>query len=491
MSSTSKVQWKVPGVATASSSSSSGMKKKTVKRPSCLKTTIEVLLFLVWLFFTGLAGYYFGYDPNAVKCADPSPTTSQQLSRPAAIPITTNTVPEVKCEEVEEGDSEDGNADGETEEMEPSSLADLPPLFKEDGYSFQELKDMWSCSQAVGNISQVNKDLLPEDTNLEKTKWKSILTVEPKAFFEKYLSQYPADTRAVQPVVVFSHKELKSFEEISEVCKVLDIAVVPDKPGVCVAVTETYHDVASYHMLHAERQPDGAFALTSNYIDGRKLPEESQYASARALLLDFFKYGEKVQEAMKLVPRYGKGKVAVGVLVEDAMDTELFLNSFKSASNIGVSKNKFAVFTTQQSVYDDLHKTGIKVVFMPDLANVGISGDANVGPKLRRYFLQTWFGFAAANALLKMMWQTPGTIWFERPDNIIQRFPAVETLWSFKGRKDGRAAPFFISYDFFVALGVERPVHLLHELILHFDLIMAWDSLDAVAAYRLTENNSR
>jgi hypothetical protein len=112
-------------------------------------------------------------------------------------------------------------------------------------------------------------------------------------------------------------------------------------------------------------------------------------------------------------------------------------------------------------------------------------------PRIRYYFLKIWLSFACANDLVKVMWQTPATVWYDRPDNVIADFPAVELLWSFKGRKDPRAAPFFISMDFFVPIGTERPVHLLHEMLLHFDLILAWDSLDAVMAYRLSENNSR
>jgi hypothetical protein len=72
--------------------------------------------------------------------------------------------------------------------------------------------------------------------------------------------------RALQPVTIFSHKPLEKFEELGEVCKVLDIAVIPDKPGVCVAVTETYHDVASYHMLHADRKKVRACITVSLFL---------------------------------------------------------------------------------------------------------------------------------------------------------------------------------------------------------------------------------
>ena len=35
------------------------------------------------------------------------------------------------------------------------------------------------------------------------------------------------DTRAVQPVLIFSHKPLKNLEEVPEICKVMDVAIIP------------------------------------------------------------------------------------------------------------------------------------------------------------------------------------------------------------------------------------------------------------------------
>jgi hypothetical protein len=445
---------------------SSGKEKSAKKGGrSCLRNVVEILFFIIWLVCTGIAGYFIGYDPSVTECAEVPklpPLVAPTVGKKAGCPST---------------------------KLKPIDMSS--PLTKEGGFTVEELKTMWECSHAEGEDHELNKQIFPDDMSMDKTKWKSIITVEPKAFFKKYLSQYPADTRAVQPVVVFSHKPLKNFNELSDVCKVIDIAIVPDKPGVCVAVTETYHDVASYHMLHADRQKDGTFALTGNTIEGRTLPTETEYAAARALLLDFFKYGEKVSAAAETIPQFNKGRVVVACLVDDTEDLELFLNSVKSAAKVGVSKNKFAVFTTSEQVVNDMKNTKIKVVYLPELRDLGTVGEAKVSPKHRRYFLQAWLAFACANKLIKVMWQTPGTYWIERPDNIVNAYPAVESLWAYKGRRDKRSAPFFVTFDFFVAVGQERPVHLLHELVLHFDLILAWDSLDAVASYRLSENNSR
>lgn len=471
----------VPAVQLRTSNQTGAGKKR--KRQSWLSSGLEFGAFLIWLGITGYAGYWFGYDPAIVNC--PSPAVGVTKGMPIAQEIIESArMP--PCQEEEE--------DSSAEAVSASESTGLPPIFKEGGYTFNELKAMWECSHAVGEVSQ--DQLFPKGVDLSKTKWKSIISVEPKAFVDKYLMQYPGDMRVVQPVVVFSHKPLEKFEEISDVCKVLDIAIVPDKPGVCVAVTETYHDVASYHMLHADRQADGSFSLTSNFVDGRTLPDEAHYSAARGLLLDFFQFGEQVNAVMKEVPRFGKGKVVVACVIEDAADVELFLNSLQSAKKIGINKNKFIVFTTSsnEQLLSDLKSSGVKVLALPYLEKVGRGGGAGgvtVTERQRRFFIQTWLAFACANDLIKVMWQTPATIWFERPDNVVSAFPAVETQWAFKGRQDGRAAPFFSTFDFFVAVGVERPVHLLHELLLHFDLVLAWDSLDAVSAYRLSENNSR
>ena len=213
-----------------------GGKSQSNKKGSCLRTTLEVLLFLVWLACTGIAGYIFGRTPlkllESGKCPQSPP--------PEIIRKTQH------CEE-------DYNI----------TRGDIP-VTPETGYSFEEIKKLWACSRAnsYSDITKENSRILPKNEQLKKTKWKSVISIDPKPFFDKYLSQYPGDMGAIQPVVLFSHKPLKSMNDIPTVCKVLDIAVVPDVPGVCVAVTETYHDVASYHMLHADKQPDGTFALT-------------------------------------------------------------------------------------------------------------------------------------------------------------------------------------------------------------------------------------
>jgi hypothetical protein len=455
------------GSATQTQSKSSGGKKQ-----SLMNTLCEFVLFILWLVCTGVLGYFIGHSPVIQDCTL-QPDVSLSSSAPAVV---RNEVREVKCVYDNAATGGAGVAVGAT----PTAAQ-----------SYDEVTRLWKCSHAVSNFSQANQKILPKEKNLDKTKWKSIISVEPKAFFDKYLSQYPADTRAVQPVVVFSHKPLDDFKDISEVCKVVDVAVVPDTPGVCVAVTETFHDVASYHMLHAEKQKDGTFALTSSSLEGRTLPEEPNYAAAREMLLHYFNNVDYVNKAVKTCPSFSQGRVAVGSWVDSEEELVLYRNSIASGFKEGISKGKFCAFTSVKSVYDQVKKMGLYAVHLPVLADVGRKGNQVVSEAMRRHFIQAWIAFAGANANKKIMWVAPSTVWLDRPDNVVTSSPMVETLWAFTGRDDQRAAPFFASFDFFVPTGHERPVHLLHEIMLHFDLVLAWNSIDALASYRLSENNAR
>lgn len=430
------------------------------------------------MLFTGFAGYLVGYSstpdrPSLIsrtgadlveilevkKCSQR--TSTKYVPRKTPCPI---------------GNSSNDSGDGDYER-----------------YSLDEIRRMWTCSRAVGNKTYVNKKLFPSDGSLEKTKWKSILAVEPNEFFKTYLSQYPGDTASVQPVIVFSHKPISNMKDVSSTCKVIDIAIVPDSPGVCVSVTETFHDVASYHMLHADRQPDGSFALTSNSMQNRILPDENAYSAARAMLSEYFSHQKKVEALIRSIPKPST-KIRtqlVGTFIDSIGESQLFMNSFRHAIKAGVPSTKFWVFTSNVKVRDAMMKAGIHQLYIPEFEKVGKHGYSNVGPKLRRYFIQAWLAFVTADVGIRMLWQSPGTVWLGKPDHIVAEAPEVEMVWSYKGRDDPRSSPFFISFDFFVHGVEERPVHLLHEILLHYDLVVAWNSLDAVASYRLSENNAR
>ena len=224
------------------------MKKSTKRTKKSSKNVgiLELLAFVFWLALAGGAGYWFGLPPD-LDCAvaDPPPVAVQQAApKPKCIPRTVN--------------------------------ANAPPAPPKHS-TLDRLKKQWQCARADLNASH-EKVLRAEDNSLIRTKWNSIMSFSPKPFFDRYLSQYPIDTISHQPVVVFSHKPLTSFNDLSTSCRVMDIAVVPDEDDVCVAVTETFHDVASYHMLHAERRAmDGKFVWRPNNVASRNVPTEENY----------------------------------------------------------------------------------------------------------------------------------------------------------------------------------------------------------------------
>lgn len=368
------------------------------------------------------------------------------------------------------------------------------------GLSYRELRQQWECAWVHANPTQVHQNVPIKNGGKSKTKWKSILTMDPKDFATKYMPQYPRDTAINEPVVVFSHKPLKSIAELSDVCKVLDVAVIPDSPGTCVSVTETFHDVASYHMLHAERTSKGDFVLAANAVHERHVPSDKDYANARGLLLQYFEGRVAMEAAVKKLPVLTTRKKTlmadfIGCVVESLDELELFRNSLMHAKRLGVEATRFALFTTNGNVKSTASDLGVKLIFLPAITSVGSQLEVEtsaIKQTLRSAFLRAWFAFAVAERGARVLWQSPGTVWLGRPDNLLTASESsLEVKWAYKGHGDARAAPLYTSFDFFYASKEDRATHLLHEILLHFDLVVAWASLDTTAAYRLSENNSR
>jgi hypothetical protein len=449
---------------------------------------IETSIYIIWMVILGLGGYYLGrhpLNPPIIEGAGASSVMSGSQDALVECPpeegvVDASAVPLLRTEAPRTPES--------MEKLCSKFLSNASLAVPLKGVSkFAQLKHEWRCSKAEYGQGQPKSIPVPAAEALKKTKWKSILSIEPRAFFDKYLSQYPGDTRIEHPVVLFSHKPLNSAEEVPEVCRVLDIAIVPNTPGVCVAVTETYHDVASYHMLHAGKQDDGSFSLTANSLKGRAIPDEFAYAGARALIVDYYKYHLKVMNAMEYLPRT-RHAVLVGSFIDSFEDLKLFQNSILSALRVGTPETVFFLVTSTAAVAEAMQKTKVTVVFIPELAKVGQGVSANV----RRHFIQAWLAFASADTKASVLWEAPGTVWFTTPDRLLSLGPSpIETSWAYKGREDSRSAPFFCSFDFFYQTSSERPLHLFHEILLHADLVLAWNSLDAVASYRLAENNAR
>ena len=141
---------------------------KAKKHGSWLRTFVEFVLFVCWLAFTGIGGYFIGHSPVTRICPpDPSPDVlslqSAEFIRPKCIPTTDSTSHGVGT--------------------------DIGAVYREGGYTFGEIKTMWKCSQAVSNFSAATDRIFPAHESIGKTKWQSIISVEPKAFFDKYLSQ--------------------------------------------------------------------------------------------------------------------------------------------------------------------------------------------------------------------------------------------------------------------------------------------------------------
>mmetsp|Transcript_8623 Transcript_8623/g.16156 ORF Transcript_8623/g.16156 Transcript_8623/m.16156 type:complete len:517 (+) Transcript_8623:120-1670(+) len=442
---------------------------RPAKKPSSFRRLMDVVFFALWLGVTGMGGYFLGStslnDPNL-----PCPPSGGAASAPEAV-SSSNQRTQVRTPSVSQCQQRHGH----------SSHISAATGSGPGSAILTQLKDSWTCSRArYSNGSQSS----PLHVDMKGTKWQGIIQVEPDAFFDRYLQQYPGDMASTRPVIAFSHKKAKTLKDLED-CKVMDVAIIPDKPGVCIAVTETFHDVASYHMLHAQRdESTDELSLVSNHIAPRSMPSDASYGMARTLLLEYFKQNEPISKAMAQLK---KKTMVVATLVDNESDIQLAENSIKSFLRLGGTKDQFFVIKRSDSI--SCKTLNAKCITVGKAANLGSSIS---DPFVSRNFLQAWLAFAAADAGASVLWQSPGTVWMKHPTELLGKMPKdLDTMFLFKGREDARAAPFHISTDLFYASSSDRAIHLLHEVMLHADLMIEWRSMDATASYRLSENNAR
>ena len=178
-----------------------------------IRSALETAVFCGWLLVTGIGGYFLGHTPLSQEHTCPPQSSPVVVAQQAEVPKCIPRPPVVKPTQPPLGtNSGVGYA--------------LGAVDKEGGFTMDDIKRMWKCSHAVESPTSPKERMFPSDSNVDKTKWKSIVSVEPKAFFERYLSQYPGDTRAIQPVVIFSHKPLMN----SSLDHIAEVTLSPTKP---------------------------------------------------------------------------------------------------------------------------------------------------------------------------------------------------------------------------------------------------------------------
>jgi hypothetical protein len=365
------------------------------------------------------------------------------------------------------------------------------------------------------------------------TRWAGVIAADGPTFWKRWLHQYPSDMVSDRPALIFSHENAikHGSKKLWKTCKIMDVAIIPDVPGVCAAITETMQDNQAYHPLtstvvkssandhnrYTVRSDGSVMFIPEHHLgDGgdslgargraKPLPQTDDYSCAREALKMFFEKSDVMKDALSLIPVQNQTHPDyrrtqwVGCVVEDESDLELLRNSVMSTIKIGVHPTKFWVFTTNPSLkvkMDTIHlgkniPQGIQSVVLTGLELNEIGNTVcKKSRNFKTHFMQIWLAFTASDLGIRFLWQSPATVWLERPDRIVNVAPNVEIISIFKGREKGKMDPFRPSFDFLIAGTEPRAQHLLHEILMHVELISTWKSLEDVLAYRLTENNSR
>jgi len=130
---------------------------------SCFRNVIETVVFLGWLIFTGIGGYFLGQTPLSQDAACPP------IAAPTAPPLAQQAVAAVKCIPRPKATAATAAAAAATASAAAATAGGggvtaggvglaMGAVDKEGGFTMDELRTMWTCSHAVETASppQVN-----------------------------------------------------------------------------------------------------------------------------------------------------------------------------------------------------------------------------------------------------------------------------------------------------------------------------------------------
>ena len=424
---------------------------------------------------------------------------------------------------------------------------------EDDDLVYDDLQYIWNCKDD-SPMEDVHIHSHRDRKDEGQTRWSGIIGVDEGKFFKKWLKQYPGHLWSKHPVLVFGHEKsiTKGSNMLHRNCRIMDVALIPDQPGLCAAVSETNSDMTSYHMLRSDVLKDSVIDpnnyrledipnnnkikgssngngignsnskykrrwiympkhhLSSNSLHRKKLPDDAAYETARQIMIMFFNYTEKIQTFLSVLPKQNQTQASyrrtqwVGSYIDTLEDMQMYETSIRSSIHKGVNPIKFWAFTSSIEIKDALQASdisskgdnkGIQTVYIPLLATLQEETKDKVHKKHWLRFIRVWLAYCLCDNGVRMLWQTPAAIWTDRPDRLVNKSPDVEIITAYKGRdhdkQDHLYSPFYPTFDLLVVGTEPRALNLLHEMIMHFDLAVAWDSLDAILAYRLSENNAR
>ena len=312
-------------------------------------------------------------------------------------------------------------------------------------------------------------------------------------------------------------------------CKEVDVAILGGGDNRCLLLAQTNSKALPYHVLRYERTGgERAWALKKRGDPHVELPGPQLRKRAMALLTGFFSKYDATAAALDRVlgavawakhatagkhgnlarfhagrrrllgGRRGGGAPAGGhrrvlMTVVNKYDIDLLLNMVASAKRNKIDVSNLVCVCAEKGTQVSLEQAGLAAFYDPGLG--AFDGAAAHGTFGDRSFVDMmWYKISAvyiANMLgYDVLFTDCDVVLFEDPWEHLYAHDA-DSVWMDDGAHTPRFAPFFANTGFYLLKSTWRSETLMSQLLTAYDVVVAWQSHQAVANQFLAEAHSQ
>ena len=293
---------------------------------------------------------------------------------------------------------------------------------------------------------------------------------------------------------------------VPDSCRELDVVVANSAADRCLVVSSAATTAVPHHVTRWERSSTHAtgWATISRIRESKqRMPGEVTRKRARTLAVRLLSKLDHVRAALAPVlaaaaahtpPEYAAtmgatSKGAVLLMCINWGNLDLMLNFLRSACHRDIDVRNLVVFAADDKVEAALKAVGVHTFSHAALGQFDANAARSYGDHtfVEMMWLKLTCVYLVNDLGYDLLFQDADLYWWRAPWAYFAERPDVDTFWMDDGARTSRFAPHFPNTGYYLLRANARTAVLAETLVGMYDVVLAWQSHQAVVSQVLGE----
>ena len=293
---------------------------------------------------------------------------------------------------------------------------------------------------------------------------------------------------------------------VPSTCEELDVVVAQSAAERCLVLSAAATTAVPHHVTRWERSNTHAtgWATVSRIRESKqRMPGEVTRRRARTLAVRLFSKLDDVRERLAPVlaaaaahtpagyaaTMGAESRGAVFLMCINWGNLDLLINFLRSACARSIDVRNLVVFAADAKVEAALRAIGVHVFSHPALGQFDANAARSYGDHtfVEMMWLKLTCVYLVNDLGYDLLFQDADLYWWRHPWDYFAARPDVDTFWMDDGARTARFAPHFPNTGYYLIRYNKRTAIFAETLVGMYDVVLAWQSHQAVVSQVLAE----